>query len=216
MYITRKYLKKLIVEMIQEQNTQSLESEMQDLVDANQYIRGQKVVLSGSKKNILESDEYCLFFSEISEDHIKERHKDPKKPGSLFIQNINLKDIALDYLNRVNPIVTSTNVNWIAIPNSSVIGSMGLEIASNKEEYDKLEDYIMPDYKRELVKIKVGKRQPTNKLTMITAKLGTLSNGKEFLSLVTMFPGDTKINNIEIPKERSDFDKELLYFVVEK
>lgn len=214
MRISKKYLKNLIFEMVQEQN---LESELRDLVDQNQYIRGQEIILSGPKKNILESDEFLLFFSDYSEANIKERHKDPKKPGSLFNQNINLKDIALDYINRVTPKDNNnTNVNWIAVDNSSNIGSMGLAIAKTEEEFNKLEDYVMPDYKRELVKVKRNsKREPTNKLTMITAKLGKLSNGKEFLSLVTMYPGDEKIDGVQIPAERSDLNKKLIYFITE-
>ena len=212
MRISKNRLRYLISEVVIEMG---LEDEMQALINKNQYIRGQKPVLIGPNKNILESDEYMLFFSDFSEHHIKERHKDPKKPGSTFIQNINLKDIAMHYLNSVNPTeINSTNINWIAINNSSTIGYMGLAVADSREEFDKLEDYIMPDFKRELVKIKKdGKRKPTNELTMITSKLGRLSNGKEFLSLVTMFPGGMEIKRVEIPKDRSEFSDKLIYFV---
>lgn len=216
MYISKKYLKNLIIEMVHDHN---MESELQDLVNSNQYIRGQKVILSGDKKNVLESDEYMLFFSEYSQNHIKERHSDPKKPGSLFNSNIDLKDIALDFINRVTPTKeTATNVNWLSISSPSIVGSMGLAIAKSKEEFNNLnlEDYVMPDGNRELVKIKRnGKRKPTNKVSMITAKLGKISNGKEFLSLVTMFPGDSEIDGVEIPSERSELENKLMYFITE-
>ncbi len=60
----------------------------------------------------------------------------------------------------------------------------------------------------------MSERNPTNEISVITSELGKLSDGKTVISLITMFPGGTKIDGKDIPIDRSQFASQGLYFVV--
>ena len=64
------------------------------------------------------------------------------------------------------------------------------------------------------MKIAPGVRSETNLLSLITAKIGQLSDGREVLSLVTMFPGTNKIDGVDIPHSRQDFAGAGFYFTL--
>ena len=73
----------------------------------------------------------------------------------------------------------------------------------------------MPDGGKEQVKIAPGERKPTSEVSLITAELGTLGNGKKALSMITMFPGGMEVDGVEIPMDRGQFVSKGLYFVVD-
>ncbi|NBR40393.1 MAG: ATP-binding cassette domain-containing protein [Alphaproteobacteria bacterium] len=59
------------------------------------------------------------------------------------------------------------------------------------------EDEKHEDWEPEFIKIKGGERKPTKKMTLITGYVGEL-DGKQIVSLITAFPGSTKIDGVEI------------------
>jgi hypothetical protein len=185
-------------------------SEIQTMVDGNKFLAGQRV----NEEDLITGGDYILFASQEAANHIKERHSDPSKPGSTFEASLDLRSVMEDLLSTPPSEDTGAMVKWIAVDQGSPIGGMGVAHAS-PEEVAAMEDYQMPDGRREMVKLKRGgERQPTSEISLITAKLGTLSNGKTALSLVTMFPGGMSVDGISIPPSRADFAKAGLYFVI--
>lgn len=172
---------------------------------------------------IIESDRYVLFFSADSEHHIKERHKDAKMPGSLFEQRVNLRSVAQKLLNDVQPIEENGRVKWLGANYGSVVGHFGLA-ATDRNTFNEmistgeLKEYKMPTDPRgfggEVVYLQAGERTPTKEVSMITGILGDLQDGRQFISLITMYPGGQKIGNIEIPPDRNLFKDANVYFVV--
>jgi hypothetical protein len=106
-----------------------------------------------------------------------------------------------------------TWVSKVEVPTEK--GRKGEIFKGTPEEVAKMKDYTMPDGQKEQVKIAPGKRQPTSEVSLITAELGTLGDGRKALSMITMFPGGTKVDGTEIPMNRGEFAAKGLYFVVD-
>ena len=189
---------------------EDVSQEIQALIDKNDFLKGK---VTSSPSSIIEGDKFVLLFSEDSAKHIAERHLDGNKPGSLFKSGVNLRDVAKKILNTSPSEQTGGRVKWLGV-NGGEVGEMGVAKAS-PEEVAKMKDYTMPDGGKEQVKIAPGERKPTSEVSLITAELGTLGNGKKALSMITMFPGGMKVDGVEIPMDRGQFASKGLYFVVD-
>lgn len=86
---------------------------------------------------------------------------------------------------------------------------------STPEEIANMMDYTMPDGKKEVVKIAQGQRTPTKSFNIITSEIGEVE-GKKVLSLITAFPGESSVDGVVIPMDRSEMSSLGLYFVVDK
>jgi hypothetical protein len=188
---------------------EDISQEIQALVDKNEFLKGK---VTATPADIIEGSKFVLLFSEDAAKHIAERHLDGAKPGSLFKSGVNLRDIAKKLLNIAPSEESGGRVKWLGANGGG--GEMGVAKAS-PEEVAKMKDYTMPDGQKEQVKIAPGKRKPTDEVSLITAELGTLGNGKKALSMITMFPGGTKVDGTEIPMNRGEFAAKGLYFVVD-
>jgi hypothetical protein len=196
--------------LIESQLNEDISQEMQALVDKNEFLKGK---VKATPTDIIEGSKFVLLFSEDAAKHIAERHLDKSKPGSLFKSGINLRDVAKKLLNISPSEETGGRVKWLGAKGGNV-GEMGVAKAS-PEEVAKMKDYTMPDGQKEQVKIAPGKRKPTSEVSLITAELGTLGDGRKALSLITMFPGGTNVDGTEIPMNRGEFAAKGLYFVVD-
>ena len=185
-------------------------AEIQQLVDANPYLKGQTV----ASDDLVESHKWVLYFSGDAAEHIKERHSNGAKPGSLFDANVMLKDVAGRLLNQQPTEHSNGRVKWLGVDAGQTVGSMGVAHA-DPDVVDRMTDYTMPDGDRETVKIKTGKRLPTDEVSMIASELGQLADGRTALSLMTMFPGGQTVAGKTIPMSRSDFAAQGFYFVVD-
>jgi hypothetical protein len=189
---------------------EDISQEIQALVDKNDFLKGK---VKATPTDIIEGSKFVLLFSEDAAKHIAERHLDGAKPGSLFKSGVNLRDVAKKLLNVAPSEESGGRVKWLGA-NGGNVGEMGVAKAS-PEEVAKMKDYTMPDGQKEQVKIASGKRKPTSEVSLITAELGTLENGKKALSMITMFPGGTSIDGTEIPMNRGEFASKGFYFVVD-
>jgi hypothetical protein len=211
----KKYIRQLVLKELYEQDEKensdsNVVEEIQNLINQNQYLKGQTV----NEEDLIENEDYVLFASEDSANHIKERHSDPSKPGSTFEASLNLRGVMEDLLSTTPSQDTGSMVKWLGVDVGSTIGGMGVAHAS-PEEVEEMEDYQMPEGRREMVKLKRGEeRQPTSEVSLITAKLGDLSNGKTALSLVSMFPGGMTVDRVTIPSDRAAFAKAGFYFAI--
>ena len=178
---------------------------IQTLFDGNQFLKGTKV----KEEDLIIGDKYILFAPEESLGHIKTRHQDANAPGSLITAG-NLKDIVTKVLSTKG-VPKGGMVRWLDVKVGDV-GEMGVAWGE-KEEVDKMKDYTMPDGRKEKVKVSAGKREKTDLFNLITAEIGK-EDGKELLSLVTAFPGGSKVDGKEIPADRSKFAAQGFYFVV--
>jgi len=184
----------------QPNETGGISQEIQALVDKNEFLKGK---VKATPSDIIEGSKFVLLFSEDAAKHIAERHLDKTKPGSLFKSGVNLRDIAKKLLNIAPSEEASGRVKWLGA-NGGNVGEMGVA-KSTPEEVAKMKDYTMPDGQKEQVKIAPGKRKPTSEVSLITAELGALGDGRKALSLITMFPGGTKVDGTEIPMNRGEF-----------
>jgi len=75
-----------------------------------------------------------------------------------------------------------------------------------------MQDYQMPGGRNEMVKVAQGQRMSTDEITLVTAKLGQLTDGRLVISLVTMYPGGSTVDSIPIPFDRNQFAASGLYF----
>jgi len=203
---------KLFSQYINESHTEAadISQEIQALIDKNEFLKG-KVKATGS--DLIEADNFVLLFSEETAGHIAERHLDGAKPGSLFKTGVDLRQVAKKLLNTPPTEEASGRVKWLAA-NGGKVGEMGVAKAG-PEEVAMMQDYTMPDGRKEAVKIAPGKRKPTSRVNLITAELGTLTNGKKALSLITLFPGGASIDGTEIPMNRGEFAAAGFYFIVD-
>lgn len=197
----------------------------QKLIDSDDFLRD-KVELEARADNMIQGGDYVLFYKDL--DHIKERHKDPNAPGSLFYGDIK-KSIESTLNNnppnefadkenkRAEGPVVGGRVKWINVDAGTDVGEEGIAEAS-PEEVEGMKDYRMPDpperfkgegWTPEMVKIAAGERKPTQKINLITGYVGDLEDGKKLITLVTAFPGRG-----DVPLDRRDFAKEGLYFVL--
>jgi hypothetical protein len=189
---------------------ENISQEIQALIDKNDFLKGK---VTAAPSDIIEGNKFVLLFSEDSSKHIAERHLDGTKPGSLFKSGVNLRDVAKKLLNTPPSEESGGRIKWLGV-NGGNVGEMGVA-KSSPEEVAKMKEYTMPDGGKEQVKIASGKRKPTNEVSLITAELGTLGNGKKALSIITMFPGGMKVDGEEIPMNRGEFAAKGLYFIVD-
>ena len=184
-------------------------SEIQKMVDDNSYVNGRVY-----PTNILESDLYVLYASNDGIKHIRDRHADKYAPGSLFVENV-------DFVSMLQEIIRERGqgpdergiVKWIEKDAGRNIGFMGVDQA-DPLAVGRMKDYIMPGGRMEKVKVAAGVRKPTPFINVITAQIGTLSDGRPVLSLITMFPGTNTINGVTMPFDRSAFAAAGFYFVL--
>lgn len=191
----------------------------QELIDSNTFLRD-VVKLQATDDNMIQGGNYVLFYSPASLKHIKERHKDPNAPGSLFNDGIDLKSAIQSLLGK-DPSETGDRVKWLGVEADEEVGKMGVEKAS-PEEVSAMKTYEMPhppedekhkDWKPEFIKIKGGERKPTKKMTLVTGNVGKL-DGKQIISLITAFPGSTEIDGVEMPMDRNNYAEKGFYFVL--
>lgn len=182
--------------------------QIQGFVDNNQFLKGSKV----SETDLIDTKEYVLYVSDKSLDHIKERHKDASKPGSIISPQADLRKIIASVMENAPSEKGGGRVKWLGVDTGQDVGWMGVKSGS-PEEIAKMQDYQMPDGKKETVKVSTGERNSTTEFSVICAELGKLGDGKTALSLLTAFPGGMKVDGIDIPMDRGQFAAKGLYFV---
>ena len=205
----QKHLKLLHKRLNLNEVTEQDVTQVQSFIDNNQFLKGKTVALN----DLIDGDKFILYVSDDAVNHIKERHKDESKPGSTFDTSVNLRDVLTNILSKSPSEQSNGRVKWLGVDTGKSIGKMGVK-QGTPEEVTNMKDYQMPDGKKEMVKISTGERNPTNEVSVITSELGKLGDGKTVLSLITMFPGGTKVDGKEIPMDRSQFASQGLYFVV--
>ena len=182
----------------------------QQLIDANPYLKGK---LTAAPENMIEGDKYVLVVSDESLGHVKDRHQNVSAPGSLFDPGLDLRSAMQNLLSQGPDEVSGGKVKWLGADAGTQVGKMGVKLAS-PEEVAKMQDYTMPGGRNEVVKVTAGERDPTNQISLITAELGDLGDGRKLLSLITAFPGGSEIDGKEMPFDRNAFAAEGFYFVV--
>jgi len=182
----------------------------QKLINSNTFLRD-VVKLEATADNMIEGGNYVLFYSPDSLKHIKNRHMDADAPGSLFKDDIDLKDTIKNLLSK-EPSETGDRVKWLGVEVDEEVGKMGVEKA-NPEKVSAMKDYTMPGERQENVKITAGERKPTKKMTLVTGNVGKL-DGKQIISLITAFPGSTEIDGVEMPMDRNNYAEKGFYFVL--
>jgi len=179
---------------------------IQSIIDENPYVKG-----TANEKSIIETDKHILFISPEGLEHIKERHSDRSKPGSIITGD--LKDIITKTIQKSPSESSGGRVKWLDIKIGNV-GEMGVAKATPEEVSD-MTDYTMPDGRKETVKIKQGQRPKTDVFNVITAEIGK-DSGKPVLSIITAFPGPNSIDGVEMPMDRNEFAEKGFYFIVNK
>ena len=185
-------------------------NEIQTMIDSNQYVSGQ-----ADASNTIETDKYVLYCSPAGIKHILDRHADKYAPGSLMVDGIDLLAIIKDLVQtEADEIDSRGMVKWLERDAGSVVGYMGVS-KGDPAEVAKMRDYSMQGYQGiEKVKIAPGDRSATNLISLITAKIGEIPDGRTVLSLVTLFPGTNTIDGVEIPHSRPDFASSGFYFTL--
>lgn len=179
---------------------------IQSIIDGNQFVNG-----TANEESIIETGKHILFISPEGLKHIKERHSDRSKPGSIITGD--LKDIITKTIQKSPSESSGGRVKWLDVKVGNV-GEMGVAKATPEEVSD-MTDYTMPDGRKETVKIKQGQRPKTDVFNVITAEIGE-DSGKPVLSIITAFPGPNSIDGVEMPMDRNEFAKKGFYFIVNK
>jgi hypothetical protein len=187
-------------------------SRAQQLIDANPYLKGK---LAASPENMIEGGKYVLVVSDESLGHIKDRHQNVSAPGSLFDPGLDLRRAMQKLLSQDPDEVSGGKVKWLGADAGAQVGKMGVKLAS-PEQVAKMQDYKMPGGREEVVKVTAGERDPTSQISLITAELGDLGDGRKLLSLITAFPGGSEIGGKEMPFDRNQFAAAGFYFVIPK
>ena len=180
------------------------------MIDDNPYVSG-----NADASNCIETDKYVLYASAEGIKHILERHSDAYAPGSLLVDNFDLFGTIGDLI-KEPPTETDSRgmVKWLEKDLGKTVGYMGVAKA-DPEKVANMVDYSMQGYQGlERVKIAPGEREATQLLSLITAGIGQLSDGRQVLSLVTVFPGGNDVGGVEIPHSRPAFAALGLYFVL--
>ena len=179
---------------------------IQSIIDGNQFVNG-----TANEESIIETDKHILFISPEGLKHIKERHSDRSKPGSIITGD--LKDIITKTIRKSPSESSGGRVKWLDVKVGNV-GEMGVAKAT-PEEVSGMTDYTMLDGRKETVKIKQGQRPKTDVFNVITAEIGE-DSGKPVLSVITAFPGPNSIDGVEMPMDRNEFAEKGFYFIVNK
>ena len=185
-------------------------NELQPMIDSNPYVSG-----NADATNVIETEKYVLYASQEGMEHIVSRHADKYAPGSLLVDGIDLLAIIKNMIqNPPDEVDSGGMVKWLEKDMGQVVGYMGVA-KGDPETVSGYRDYSMQGYQGiEKVKIAPGARAETNLLSLITAKIGQLSDGRDALSLVTVFPGSNTIDGTEIPHSRPDFASAGFYFTL--
>ena len=187
----------------------SIQNEIQPMIDENTYVSGQATM-----DNVVESSQYVLYVSKEGMKHIMDRHADPYAPGSLFTRpQEKIYEELEDILTFPAEVDARGMVKWLEVELGSTVGKMGVAYA-DPSLVKSMAYYTMPGGRMEKVKVAPGERANTPYLNVITAKIGEVSDGREVLSLVTMFPGTNTINGVEMPHDRGAFASAGFYFVL--
>ena len=206
MKITKSQLRRIIKEEISE----SVVGEVQKLVDGNQYLKGSTV----TEADLIDSGPYVFYVSDDGLKHTKDRHQDENAPGSLFDAGADLRALIKGLLDTPPTTTGGGKIKWEGVDSpTGNIGKMGLAVAS-PEEVAKMKSYKMPGGRGEEVKVAAGNRKATAKVTLASAVLGKLTDGRDVLSLLTIFPGGMEIDGVTIPDNRNDFAGAGIYFVL--
>ena len=185
-------------------------NELQTMIDQNPYVSGQ-----ATQANTVETEKFVLYASAEGIKHILDRHADRYAPGSLLVDNFDLFG-EISKLVQTDPDEKDSRgmVKWLERDLGKTVGYMGVSQA-DPSVVAQMQDYSMQGYQGiEKVKIAPGERDATSLLSLITASIGQLSDGREALSLVTVFPGGNSVNGVEIPHSRPAFASVGLYFVL--
>ena len=163
----------------------SIYNEIQPMIDENPYVSGQ-----ADQSNTIETDKFVLYASAEGIKHILQRHADPYAPGSLLVKGFDLfGEISSMIQSEPDERDSRGMVKWLERDLGETVGYMGVAYA-DPSQVAQMRDYTMEGYQGlEKVKIAPGDRTATNLLSLITAGIGQLSDGREVLSLVTVFPG---------------------------
>ena len=184
-------------------------NQIQQMIEDNPYVSG-----TATRKNVIESELYVLYASREGMKHIMDRHADEYAPGSLFADGINWTSELREIIKTPGEGPDERSmVKWIEKDLQKNVGFMGVAHAP-PETVAGMKDYIMPGGRMEKVKVSAGVRKPTSIINLITAKIGSLKDGRPVLSLVTMFPGTNTIDGVTMPYDRSAFASSGFYFVL--
>ncbi len=208
--LTENAVKRLMRKLIQEIADSDRLAEIQGMVSSNPYLKNEVV----DSESLLESPEFVLYVSQAGLEHIAERHSDPSKPGSTLLPSVDLKEVLSNMISMPPTESSGGRHKWLGVNVGRVIGGMGVSL-EDPDTVESMQDYQMPDGRRETVKIHKGRRTPTSLMSLITTSLGQLSDGRELISIITAFPGGDEVDGVKIPMDRNLFKDQGLYFVVE-
>ena len=186
-------------------------NEIQPMIDSNPYVSGQ-----ADATNVIETDKYVLYCSPAGIKHILSRHADKYAPGSLMVAGIDLMTIVKDLVQTEADVKGDERgmYKWMERDTGSTVGYMGVA-KGDPADVAKMVDYSMQGYQGiEKVKIAPGERAATNLISLITAKIGEVPDGRAVLSLVTLFPGTNTIDGVEMPHTRPEFASLGFYFIL--
>ena len=208
MKLSRNELRKIIVEMT---SSGGVVQEVQSMVNQNKFLKGSIV----APKDLIKTSQYVVYASDEGLMHTKDRHMNVNAPGSTMFPNVNLqKVIAAIASTPKTSVPDDFMVKWEGVVSpTGPIGEMGV-LYANPMIVSMMQDYQMPGGRKEIVKVAPGNRIMTELVTLVTAPLGMLSDGRQALSLVTMYPGGNDVEGVVIPRDRNDFAASGLYFVL--
>ena len=188
--------------------------EVQELLNSNPWFKKIGVPTAKPEDVKIQDKNYVLFASVSGLEHIKERHADKNKPGSLLKSGLDIEDLIRNIMKMEPTKSPPYMVKWEGVQSPiGPVGTLGIAYA-DPQEVAKMKDYQMPDGGREMIKIHPGKRKETPLVTLVTSKLGQLSDGRTVLSLITLYPGGQQIDNVDIPFNRGEFAAKGFYFVL--
>jgi hypothetical protein len=196
--------------------------EIQNMIDANQYLKGKVVA---DKESVFEAGDFILLLDDLS--HITDAHVDETIPGSKFDKGIDLKKAIVNLVSNNKPSemtkgfgpnetkVTNTEdaekFKWLGLDSKTNVGVENVnKLDPNSEEFKSMNVYTYKDSRGNEFKIKVkqGEGEKTTFLSFIGIKLGKVGE-KTVLSVATSFPG----KNGASVANRNEFMKQGYYFM---
>lgn len=216
--VEMKIVMKQLRQIIKEEIAGEIVPEVQAFVDENQFLKGNVV----SQADLIEAGPYVIYASADGLKHIKDRHATQFAPGSLINPGTNLRELIAAVASTPpthRPGLKSAGgsggmAKWEGVKSPrGAIGQMGLAVGT-PDKVAAMKSYTMPGGRGEVVKIAPGVRKPTDEVTLVTALLGDLSDGRQALSLITLFPGGMEVDGVTIPRDRGDFADAGIYFIL--
>jgi hypothetical protein len=196
-------------------------SEIQQMVDANQFLKGK---VTATKESVFEAGDFILLLDDLT--HITESHIDETIPGSKFEKGVDLKKAIVSLVSNNKPTdmtkgfgpnetkVTNPDeaekFKWLGLDSKIPVGIENLHKSDpNSEEFKSMNLYKYKDSRGNefSIKVKEGEGEKTTFLSFIGAKLGKVGD-KTVLSVITAFPGQ---NGASVAN-RNDFQKLGYYF----